>query len=268
MKFKSILVICIVLLAFTSIASAERIDDKKLEEIKEKLKDIKKDSDNFNVKEEVYGLTDDKTDVIIKGTIIHYKDAKDIKSKQVPLRIIPSICSKTFSKWRTLPVSYVVNPLNTQSLDSNFIKTSITNGVEVWDYVTSKNLVIDTYTEDISVSWGVLDGKNAIVFGDNYPDPRVIAVTGYWRYLYSGYIAEFDISMEEDYAWGDASIDTTKMDVQNIFTHEFGHGLGLSDLYTSNCNTQTMYGYSGYGEIIKRTLESGDIYGLIKLYGR
>ena len=57
------------------------------------------------------------------------------------------------------------------------------------------------------------------------------------------------------------------MDIQNIATHEIGHTLGLSDLYTTSCSPVTMYGYSWNGDTTKRTLESPDITGLQKLYG-
>ncbi len=57
------------------------------------------------------------------------------------------------------------------------------------------------------------------------------------------------------------------MDVQNIATHELGHGFGLADLYKEAQSEQTMYGYGSIGETEKRTLESGDIAGIQVLYG-
>jgi hypothetical protein len=56
------------------------------------------------------------------------------------------------------------------------------------------------------------------------------------------------------------------MDVQNIATHELGHSLQLVDLYKS-CNSDlTMFGYAGYGETEKRTLESSDEDGIRYIY--
>jgi len=57
------------------------------------------------------------------------------------------------------------------------------------------------------------------------------------------------------------------MDLENIATHEIGHGAGLNDIYSSSCTAVTMYGYSDYGETSKRTLEIPDIQGLQTLYG-
>jgi predicted Zn-dependent protease len=61
------------------------------------------------------------------------------------------------------------------------------------------------------------------------------------------------------------------MDLQNIATHELGHGFGLADLYNTQSQTQilqTMYGYASLGETMKRDLASGDIAGIRALYGR
>jgi len=68
-----------------------------------------------------------------------------------------------------------------------------------------------------------------------------------------------------DFDWS-ASGETGKMDFENIATHELGHSVGLGDLYQSACAEQTMYGYAGFGETKKQTLEAGDIAGAVKLY--
>ena len=58
------------------------------------------------------------------------------------------------------------------------------------------------------------------------------------------------------------------MDLQNIATHEFGHGLGLGDIYIDDCSEFTMYGYSYNGDTDNRSLEDPDITGLWELYGQ
>jgi len=132
--------------------------------------------------------------------------------------------------------------------------------------------LFSSYVSDPTANWDsdTPDGRNEFSFG-NYPDSNVIAVTVVWGY-FSGppqtrEIKEFDVLFNTDYPWGNADADQTVMDLQNIATHEIGHGVGLDDIYQTTCNQVTMYGYSDYGETIKRTLEQPDITGLQKLYG-
>lgn len=172
---------------------------------------------------------------------------------------------KTYSKWATLPVSYVINPSGT-NLDQNFVRTAIQSAIETWDGATSKDLFVNSYTVDSSAQWGVQDFKNVLTWGD-YPQDGVIAVTRYWIYLGTRSIAEFDILFDTDYTWGNADSNPSLMDVQNIATHELGHGIGLADVYNTPCAEVTMYGYSDNGDISKRTLEQPDIAGLQTLYG-
>ncbi len=175
-------------------------------------------------------------------------------------------------KWSELPVSYVVDPDNPDGLSESFVTSAILNSAEEWDNHTIKELFDNSYTVDYNSSWDsdAPDGRNELVF-DSYSDPNAIAVTVVWGYFTgppkSRRIIEFDTLFNTDFVWGDAAVDPSKMDLQNIATHELGHGIGLDDLYDSACAEQTMYGYSDYGEIAKRALEKGDIAGLTKLYG-
>jgi predicted Zn-dependent protease len=169
-------------------------------------------------------------------------------------------------KWPSI-ASYVINPTNSQGLSEDFIKSAISQSAETWDSATSKEIANDNYTIDTTAVYGKRDGKNAIVFGDNYQDPNVIGVTSVWYNTKTSAILEFDMSFEEDFKWGDASQDSSLMDLQNIATHELGHAFGMGDIYKDACSAVTMYGYSDYGEIEKRTLEQPDIKGLQTLYG-
>jgi len=174
---------------------------------------------------------------------------------------------KTYLKWTTLPVKYVINPVNpVQTLDETFVTSAVGTSAETWDAATGQE-IMNGYTVDNTVVYGVQDYKNAITFG-NYPTAGVIAVTAVWYNPATKAIVEFDVMFDTDWTWGDAALDSAKMDLQNIATHELGHGVGLADVYDSVCSLVTMYGYSDYGEIIKRTLEQPDITGLQALYGK
>jgi len=173
-------------------------------------------------------------------------------------------------KWKDTPASYVIAPDNPDGLTEGFIVNAITASAEEWDKHTSIDL-FGAYSIDYSASWDddAPDGRNELVFGD-YPQEGVIAITIVWGY-FSGprglrEIIEFDIMFDTDFTWGDAAeLGDAVMDLQNIATHELGHGAGLDDLYY--CELETMYGYSRYGEIMKRDLYTGDIAGIQKLYG-
>ena len=170
-------------------------------------------------------------------------------------------------KWKELSIDYVID----QELKS-FVE-AISAGAEEWDEHTSAEL-FGSYTViyDASFDLDSPDGRNELLFDDWLDEEdRVIAVCVVWGYFRgppkSREIIEFDIMFDIDFTWGDATSNPEVMDLQNIATHEFGHGVGLADLYADECSEQTMYGYADYGETKKRTLESGDIAGIQALYG-
>ena len=202
-----------------------------------------------------------------KIEFIHWKKnfAKPSGAKGPKQPACYKFLTPTKIKWTSLPVSYEINPNNPQGLDETFVINAISTSAETWDAATSQELMNDIYTVDYTAAYGVQNYENALIFG-NYPTAGVIAVTTVWYNPAAKAIVEFDIMFDTDWTWGDATLDATKMDLQNIATHELGHGVGLADVYDSACSSVTMYGYSDYGEIIKRTLENPDITGLLKLY--
>jgi len=182
-------------------------------------------------------------------------------------------------KWKDLPITYVINPDNPYGLSASFVVEAIYSAAEEWDEHTSAEL-FESYTLDYSaeVDWESPDYTNELVFGD-YPEDGVIAVAIVWGYFYGPpkqrEIIEFDIMFDTDFTWGDAGVtsetelgDTDVMDLQNIATHELGHGVGLADLYADECSEQTMYGYAEFRETKQRTLNVGDIAGFKELYGK
>ena len=181
------------------------------------------------------------------------------------------------AKWKETPVDYVIDPDNPDGLTETFVVSAITASVSEWDKYTSIDL-FGSYAIDHSASWDsdAPDGRNELLFGD-YPQEGVIAVCIVWGYFRGasgkGEIVEFDILFDIDFTWGNAGptdedeLGIRVMDLQNIATHELGHGLGLGDLYYISASDETMYGYSEYGETKKRTLYLGDIAGILALYG-
>ena len=113
-------------------------------------------------------------------------------------------------------------------------------------------------------------------FEDYNLPSRAIAVTAVWVYEGTTIIAEADMAMNTDLPWAQDNTVTdpdnetadiaTAYDVQNIATHEAGHFLMLEDLYSRPADDQTMYGRGSLGELKKRSLESGDIAGILEIY--
>lgn len=169
-------------------------------------------------------------------------------------------------KWPALPVSYVINPTNPQGLAEDFILGAVSTSAETWDAVTSAELFDDAYATDYNARYGVQNYINAIAFED-YSDNNVIAITSIWYTRVGKRIVEFDMLFNTRFAWGDATASPAVMDLKNIATHELGHSVGLGDIYSTACSGVTMYGYSSYGELQKRSLEQPDITGLQKMYG-
>jgi hypothetical protein len=112
-------------------------------------------------------------------------------------------------------------------------------------------------------------------FGAEGLPAYAIAVTAVWIDA-DNYIVEADMAMNTDLPWaqdtvvGDPDNETAETanayDVQNIATHEAGHFLMLEDLYGKPAIEQTMYGRGSLGELKKRSLESGDIAGILEIY--
>ena len=160
----------------------------------------------------------------------------------------------------------------TLAIHPDLASSVIWDAASEWDANTSANL-FSGFSIDENANWeqGVSDGKNEFSLYD-YPEEGVIGVANVWGYFTGPpqlrEIVEFDIMFDTDYVWGNADITTsTVMDLQNIATHEIGHAVGLTDMYDTACSEVTMYGYSGYGETKKRSLELADIAGLQSLYG-
>jgi len=169
-------------------------------------------------------------------------------------------------KWKTFPVTYTINPANPSNLSESFIISAIQTSAETWDLATSQELFNEVYLVNYTAQYGIQNFQNALAFGD-YPDNNVIAVTSVWYTRVGKQIVEFDQLYNTRFGWGDATLNPSAMDLQNIVTHELGHGVGLADIYSTICTEVTMYGYSTEGETSKRTLETADITGLQKMYG-
>jgi hypothetical protein len=214
---------------------------------------------NENVKEEVVGPSPDGKDILIKRVISH-----PVKPKENKLSYTSNCYKLMGIKWTTQHVPYVINPSGS-SADGGEAVLAFTTSGSTWDKGTLWALFSAPTINELA-GYGY-DGKNTLFFGGSLGS-GIIAQTTVWYYSISRKIVEFDIEFNNDFQWGNATENESKMDLEGIATHELGHGIGLADLYTTLCREVTMYGYSTEGEYKKRTLESGDLIGLRKIYGQ
>lgn len=168
-----------------------------------------------------------------------------------------------------VPMDMVVYTGNPQGLETVF--AAVSAATDAWDDVTA-DLLVKSKTEKSGTASVNRDYENAVFFG-NYPTIGVIAVATVWYERRSRTLLECDIMFDTDWIWGDADpnndgiAEVNVMDLQNIATHELGHCFNLADIYDSSQSHLTMYGYSGYGDVEKRSLADGDIAGIQSLFG-
>ena len=152
-------------------------------------------------------------------------------------------------------VVYTLNPNAEVPLDNADVFMAISLAADAWDVETEASLVADKIQRDGETASIILNGENALFFGD-YPETGVIAVASVWASRRTKQMVECDILFDTDFVWGvDGS--SSFMDLQNIATHEFGHCFNLADIYDTSLDYLTMYGYSTEGDIEKRSLEEG-----------
>lgn len=166
--------------------------------------------------------------------------------------------------WNSLDIVYYVN-VDGSGIDPDVTYQTIVDSFETWDVETNAEVFLTGSRDGSKKASTVSDGDNVVSFGD-LGGGGTIGVTYIWYYRDTKEVVEVDTIFNIYYEW---STDQTykTMDLQNIATHEFGHWLVLDDLYTKSTNQQTMYGYSTFGDIIKRDLASGDVAGIEAIYG-
>lgn len=160
----------------------------------------------------------------------------------------------------------------TESYVTDIINPATETALETWDSQIAFDLFGSQDPSAVVDGADTIapDGKNELYFGP-IDEPGVIGVTIVWGYFsgptFARELIEWDMILDNtDFAWGDATINPTLMDYQDILTHELGHSSGMADIYDASCSEVTMYGYGTEGEIKKRDLAAPDITGIRELY--
>jgi hypothetical protein len=171
------------------------------------------------------------------------------------------------AKWK-VQENYSVDPTNTRGLNHATIKSIINGNIENWETAAGNSNIFGSEVAGSDFNLG-LDGKNEVFFAD-VDSPGAIAITEVWG-IFSGKpknrrLVEWNMVFDDvDFDWSAEAVGIVgKMDFDNIGNHEMGHAFGMG--HSGSCTDETMYAYSTEGETKKRSLEAGDIAGIISLY--
>ena len=210
--------------------------------------------------------------IIFVHPIASDKPSKPDKPPGKPPKEDPPIDNEYYKPWGGYLVgtaNYYINP-NVSLVAGGDPVAAVFAAAEAWDSETTSDLF--EYAGTTDKNWYEEDEQNTISWVKFLPRDA-IAVASMWYDPNTMEVYEFDIVFNAMHKWGidPAKEDKDKIrafDIQNIATHEFGHPVGLDDLYDSLYRELTMYGYSSKGETIKCSLEEGDISGVQELYNQ
>lgn len=183
--------------------------------------------------------------------------------------------SASGARWQSLPVVYTEDP---QGAPGKIASDAVTKAFGAWDEQLSGDL-FDHNTGVAPGTWACEpagqvghkpDGLNTVFWADisdAYPGALAVACVSFAAFPQSTVFLEFDMALNSTSAWDTGHDEGAPgYDVQSAVTHEVGHVLGLYDLYLSSAKELTMHGYLTPRDIGKRTLEAGDVAGLLYLY--
>ncbi|MBU2595410.1 matrixin family metalloprotease [Patescibacteria group bacterium] len=152
-----------------------------------------------------------------------------------------------------------------KNLSESQVSAAIQSSFNTWTAADPKQKF--NYAGTTTTKAAKFDGTNAILWKGI--TRGALAITYAWYYTTTGELVEADTVFNRNYKWdltdisaGDCGGTTGDYDVQNIATHEFGHWVGLDDLYSSADKDLTMYGYGETKELKKDSLGLGDISGV------
>jgi hypothetical protein len=168
-----------------------------------------------------------------------------------------------------MPLEYYINQNGCADISGDGEFGAVRAGLQTWENVA--NTYLDhSYGGTTALTATNNDGYNVISWTNSgwSHGSGVIGVSTIW--LSGGNIIETDQEYnDQEFTFTLNGLVAGQVDVQNVVTHESGHGLcGLSDLYGVPDQNKTMFGTLDVanGEDKKRTLEPEDIAGCQWLY--
>jgi hypothetical protein len=159
----------------------------------------------------------------------------------------------------------------TWSLNRSTVPPSVAGGVDGVLNASFRTWYSGIFSQgpDTRAKRAKLDKVNAILW--KRLGRSTLGVTFVWSSRDNGEVIEVDTVFNKRVPWAifpgspECQSSPHAYDLQNIATHEFGHWIGLDDLFDEADEDLTMYGFSAGGEVKKRTLGAGDISGRNRL---
>lgn len=209
---------------------------------------------------------------------------------------MPGLLFRTCREYpASLPITFVMDASGSKVPTADFLaaaRTSLATWNQAWPM---GGALKDGGTASSGIG---RDGKNTIAWGNpaSCGAPGAVAVACLWMAGSSGTaahtIVEVDIVLNREETWRQANgLDLVAgtasgtigvanggwLDVQSVITHELGHALGLDDignqttswpfaLSDAGQHTQTMYRWMYRGSTHARTLDVGDLAGVLFLW--
>jgi PKD repeat protein len=118
------------------------------------------------------------------------------------------------------------------------------------------------------------DGLNLVCWrpASEFSDPGMVAMTSWWYVGPS--LVECDVRFNTAYSWTTGTASGSTRSVEAVMLHEFGHWIGLRDLYGYGKGMPTdvgkaMFGSSNadFGNLNRRALSADDIAGARSVHG-
>ena len=155
----------------------------------------------------------------------------------------------------------------TWSLNRSTVPSSVSSNVDSVLNQSFRAWYSDIFFQgpDTRAKRAKFDSVNAILW--KKMGRSTLGSTFVWFSTLTGEVLEVDTIFNKKLPWAnfsnspDCQTSVEAYDLQNIATHEFGHWVGLDDLYNDSDKDLTMYGFGAGGEVKKRTLGRGDISG-------
>ena len=140
--------------------------------------------------------------------------------------------------------------------------TAIENAVSTIDgFVNTRVFTRD----DVSPTANPCGGDNRVVWASIDGAGGILATASVCRNVATKEIRGFVMTLDNAESWATDG-NSSKFDVENVASHEWGHVAGLDHTNAPKDGCLTMYRFAGLGETQKRTLGLGDKLGMDVLY--